>query len=121
MAQPFTIGILRQIIDQYFEKEGEISYGKMVELLNEVAIKWHNKTVSKMEIVDKKMTAVDWFFYNLKDHEIQAQHFELYQQAKRKEKDQIETAFFEGTCDWRKPYLENMQKAEKYYNVTYKS
>ena len=44
MAQqdkPFTIGLLRQITDLY--ESGDISYGKMVELLNEIAIKWHNK------------------------------------------------------------------------------
>lgn len=45
--QPFTIGILKQITDQY--DAGEISYGRMVEMLNEVAIKWHNSTISKME------------------------------------------------------------------------
>ena len=39
--KPFSIGILREITDQY--ESGEISYGKMVELLNEIAIKWHNK------------------------------------------------------------------------------
>ena len=39
--QPFTIGILKQITDQY--DAGEISYGKMVEMLNEVAMKWHEQ------------------------------------------------------------------------------
>lgn len=38
--KPFTIGILKQITDQY--DDGEISYGKMVEMLNEVAMKWHD-------------------------------------------------------------------------------
>jgi hypothetical protein len=31
-------------------------------------------------------TAVEWFFDNLKNHEIQAEHFELYQQSKEMEK-----------------------------------
>ena len=39
--KPFNIGSLREITDLY--EEGEISYGRMVELLNEIAIKWHNK------------------------------------------------------------------------------
>jgi hypothetical protein len=37
-------------------------------------------------------TALSWFFDNLKNHEIQAEHFELYQQAKAMEKEQIEEA-----------------------------
>ena len=44
MAQqdkPFSIGLLRQITDLY--ESGEISYGKMVEMLNEIAIKWHKQ------------------------------------------------------------------------------
>lgn len=69
-----------------------------------------------------QQTAVDWLHYkwsNCKEwkwEEIE----QWFEQAKAIEKEQIKTAFFEGTCDWRKPYLENMQKAEKYYNVTYK-
>ena len=39
--KPFTIGILREITDLY--ESGEITYGKMVKLLNEIVIKWHNK------------------------------------------------------------------------------
>ena len=27
----------------HWSESGEISYGKMVDLLNEIAIKWHNK------------------------------------------------------------------------------
>ena len=85
MEKPFTIGILREITDQY--ESGDISYGKMVEMLNEIAIKWHdgvskydpmtdgkpypfasgpidngyklpiNPTISKMETTQ---TAVEW-------------------------------------------------------------
>ena len=39
--KPFHYAFLREITDQY--DAGEISYGKMVDLLNEIAIKWHNK------------------------------------------------------------------------------
>lgn len=39
--KPFNTGSLREITDLY--EFGDISYGKMVELLNDVAIKWHNK------------------------------------------------------------------------------
>ena len=43
-----------------------------------------------------QQTAVDWFFDKLKNHEIQAEHFELYKQAKEMEKEQIEDAHEEG-------------------------
>ena len=39
--KPFHIAFVREITDQY--ESGDISYGKMVELLNEIAIKWHNQ------------------------------------------------------------------------------
>jgi len=39
--KPFHYAFLREITDMY--ESGDISYGKMVELLNEIAIKWHNK------------------------------------------------------------------------------
>lgn len=39
--KPFNVGLLREITDLY--ESGEISYGRMVELLNEIAIKWYNK------------------------------------------------------------------------------
>ncbi len=35
-----------------------------------------------------KQTAVEWFYDKLKNHEIQAEHFELYQQAKEMQKEQ---------------------------------
>jgi hypothetical protein len=38
---------------------------------------------------NKKVTAIEWFFDKLKNHEIQAEHFELYQQAKEMEKEQM--------------------------------
>lgn len=41
--KPFHYAFLREITDLY--EEGEISYGKMVELLNEIAIKWHNQQI----------------------------------------------------------------------------
>ena len=56
-TKPFTIGILREITDLY--EEGEISYGRMVEMLNEVAMKWHNSTISKMETVKTKTYGSD--------------------------------------------------------------
>jgi hypothetical protein len=36
--KPFTIALLREITDQW--EQGEISYGRMVEMLNDIAIKW---------------------------------------------------------------------------------
>lgn len=46
--KPFKIGVLRKITDCY--ESGNISYGRMVEMLNEIAINWYNSTISKMEI-----------------------------------------------------------------------
>ena len=43
--KPFHIAFLREITDQY--DAGEISYGRMVEMLNEVAIKWHNSIIEQ--------------------------------------------------------------------------
>jgi hypothetical protein len=47
----FTIGKVREIMDNW--EQGEISYGRMVEMLNDIAIKWHDKrTISKMETTE---------------------------------------------------------------------
>lgn len=39
-SRPFNTASLREITDQY--DRGDISYGKMVDLINEKAILWHN-------------------------------------------------------------------------------
>ena len=39
--KPFNVSNVRQITDQYDREE--ISYSKMVELLNEIVINWVNK------------------------------------------------------------------------------
>jgi hypothetical protein len=45
-------------------------------------------------------TALMWFFDKLKNHEIQAEHFELYKQAKEMEKEQSHNyADFCVRCD----------------------
>ena len=41
--KPFNTGSLREITDLY--ESGDISYGKMVDLLNEIAIKWHKQQI----------------------------------------------------------------------------
>ena len=47
-TKPFNTFYLREITDQY--DNGEISYGKLVEILNDVAIKWHEQqAISKTE------------------------------------------------------------------------
>jgi hypothetical protein len=63
-----------------------------------------------------KQTAVDWFFDKLKNHEIQAEHYNLYKEAKEMEKEQILESFTEGcfTESWV------LKSAEQYYNETYK-
>jgi len=71
----------------------------------------------------KKQTAVEWFFDKLKNHEIQAEHFELYKQAKAMEKEQIEDAYDIGFADaWDDARYEDEPTytgAEQYYNETY--
>jgi hypothetical protein len=65
----------------------------------------------------KKQTAVEWFFDNLKNHEIQAEHFQLYEQAKAMEKEQIKDAYSEGDSHgWS---LYSRRTSEQYYNETY--
>jgi hypothetical protein len=41
-------------------------------------------------------TALDWFFDKLKNHEIQAEHFELYKQAKEMENEQLLSVYKSG-------------------------
>lgn len=52
-----------------------------------------------------KQTAVEWFFDKLKNHEIQAEHFELFRQAKEMEKEQTDKAYYDGVNDERKNTL----------------
>ena len=59
--KPFNIGSLREITDLY--EEGEISYGRMVELLNEIAIKWHNQ----QQLNGQKMSCI-WILLGKKQH-----------------------------------------------------
>jgi hypothetical protein len=68
-------------------------------------------------------TAVEWFFDNLKNHEIQAEHFELYQQAKAMEKEQLKKAYYTdavsrplGVFTSLTPVLKTF---ENYYKETY--
>jgi hypothetical protein len=68
-----------------------------------------------------KKTAVEWFFDNLKNHEIQAEHLTLYEQAKEMEKEQIEDAHIEGQRVFDEyPHTQwTNDQAESYYNKTY--
>lgn len=40
---PFNIALVRDIMDYY--DLGEISFSRMVEMLNEIAIKWHENHI----------------------------------------------------------------------------
>lgn len=73
--------------------------------------------------MENKQTAVEWFFDKLKNHEIQAEHFKLYQQAKEMEREQIEDAYGHGQNNG---YMYANQKAitirkDQYYDQTFKS
>jgi len=64
-----------------------------------------------------KQTAVEWFFDNLKNHEIQAEHFELFEQAKEMEKQQIIDACIYGNgLDY---YDARKIEGLKYYKKTF--
>jgi hypothetical protein len=69
-----------------------------------------------------KQTALEWFFDNLKNHEIQAEHYGLYKQAKEMEKEQIIDAYIQkrNKCNMSKA-MQIISNAEQYYNKTYKS
>jgi hypothetical protein len=62
-------------------------------------------------------TAVDWFFDKLKNHEIQAEHFELYKQAKAMEKEQITGAYLTGIVHPLE--MKPTKQAEQYYIKKY--
>lgn len=69
--------------------------------------------------MENKQTAVEWFFDKLKNHEIQAEHFKLYQQAKEMEKEQIMKAYGQGIADEAGEILDATKDAQQYYNETY--
>jgi len=61
-----------------------------------------------------KQTAVDWFFDKLENHEMQAKHYKLFQQAKQMMEEQISNGYFQGLID-------GMNNSPRdYYNETYK-
>jgi hypothetical protein len=63
-----------------------------------------------------KQTAVEWFYDKLENHEIQAKHYDLFQQAKQMEKEQIMMAYNDGRVNQG---LKQDKNSEKYYNETY--
>lgn len=66
-----------------------------------------------------QQTAIEWFFDKLKNHEIQAEHFELYQQAKAMEKEQM--IKFTNECFKNYLSVRGYKTPEQYYNETYGS
>jgi hypothetical protein len=65
----------------------------------------------------KQQTAVEWFWIHLEDS-ISKEYFDLFQQAKQIEKEQI----IEAYCDGFKQGSEgNRILSEEYYNETYKN
>ena len=64
--------------------------------------------------MENKQTAVEWFFDKLKNHEIQAEHFKLYQQAKAMEREQIEEAYLQGIDS-----ILEVRNEKEYYKETY--
>lgn len=71
--------------------------------------------------METKQTAVEWFYDKLENHEIQANHYRLFQQAKQMEKEQIKDAWLYGQDDGATICTPNQQEPEEqYYNETYK-
>lgn len=67
-----------------------------------------------------QQTAVEWFFDKLKNHEIQSEHFELYQQAKQKEREQHNNSWVDGNNTQRcNSTKETNDCFDNYYNETY--
>jgi hypothetical protein len=78
-----------------------------------------------MEVTMSKQTAVKWLWLNLTDDmigELSPEQiksiYDVVQQAKAMEKEQIVDAHFEGQCDNTEGYP--LQIAKQYYNETYK-
>lgn len=65
-----------------------------------------------------KQTAVEWFFDKLENHEIQAKHYDLYQQAKAMEKEQLKDAYRVGRAEGIEPFGLNTT-FKQYYEETY--
>lgn len=81
--------------------------------------------IRKKMNANKKQTALEWFFDNLKNHAIQAEYFELYELAKEIEKNQIETSYLDGFMKSTNIYNgENCDEdledwPENYYKIFY--
>lgn len=68
--------------------------------------------------METKQTAVEWFYNKLENHEIQANHYELFQQAKQMEKEQM-IEFTDKVLDNTIGDLILLYSVEKIYNETY--
>lgn len=56
-----------------------------------------------------KQTALDWFFNNLKSHEIQAEHLSIYKKAKEMEKEQMLNFYM---------WMRMNERAEEYFHYS---
>lgn len=63
-----------------------------------------------------KMTAIEWFWIHLPE-KISKEYFDLFEQAKAMEKEQIMHAYWNGTTDMDK--FDALTYAEKFYNEYY--
>jgi len=71
---------------------------------------------------EMKQTAVDWFFDKLKNHEIQAEHYNLYKEAKEMEKEQRIMDYNAGHADGLCNHIndaDNYINEQQYYNEKY--
>jgi hypothetical protein len=71
-----------------------------------------------------KQTAVEWFFDKLENHEIQAKHYDLFQQAKQMEAMQLESCAIHFTdyateCIVLHKQMDGEKHFEQYYFNNY--
>lgn len=57
-----------------------------------------------------QQTAVEWFFDNLKNHEIQSEHYLLYVKAKAMEEELIMQSYIKGAEEAKKIFKEELQE-----------
>lgn len=124
-SKPFHIAFLREITDQYDDEE--ISYSKFVELLNDVAIRWHQSVIAEDTPAISKMettqTAVDWLVEQVNSDCLNSTyiHPKLVEEAKQMERQQLSDAMMhaldeDGHTGKAKMYI----FVQNYYNEKFK-
>jgi len=70
--------------------------------------------------METKQTAVQWLAKELKKRYTSVNFDKLFEQAKQMEKEQIKNGYVEGCGDWFLHEATDKNRAEEYYNETFK-